>query len=83
MIFDRVLYDLTGQTFGRLTVIAFDEAASLHSRASRWFCLCSCGNFTGAKNGPSMRCSQTRSCGCLRSEAQKKWRQERRMQKAA
>lgn len=83
MTSESVLYDLTGKTFGRLTVIKFNEEASLHSAASLWDCICSCGKFTGAKNGCSMKQGVTRSCGCLRSEAQLKWRQERRIKKVA
>lgn len=56
--------DLTGQKFGRLTVIAAAEA--VHG-ARRWLCRCDCGTETivghsQVKNGLS------KSCGCLRRE---------------
>jgi hypothetical protein len=54
--------DLTGQVFGRLTVIRFVETHP--TKGNMWECRCECGNtyttYTGA-----LRATQTRSCGCL------------------
>lgn len=59
------LIDLTGQTFGRLTVIerAFDKP----SHWPRWRCRCECGNLIIVL-GSSLRSGNTESCGCLRRE---------------
>ena len=56
------LQDLTGQVFGRLTVL--ERAENSKSGRSRWRCLCECGNecivqSSNLKNGNS------KSCGCL------------------
>lgn len=56
--------DLTGQTFGELTVIEF--AGRMGGEAG-WLCQCSCGCRTKVR-GQSLRNGDTRSCGHLRSE---------------
>lgn len=57
--------DLTGQRFGRLTVIRYDH--SEHDGA-HWLCKCDCGNEKVAA-GYSLRSGKTKSCGCLNSDA--------------
>ena len=57
--------DLTGQRFGRLTVIRYDH--SEHSGA-HWLCKCDCGKEKVAA-GYSLRSGNTKSCGCLNSDA--------------
>lgn len=58
--------DLTGQRFGRLTVVSRDE--SFTGKGTRWLCDCDCGT----KNFPVKReylvRGKTKSCGCLKSE---------------
>lgn len=54
--------DLTGMTFGRLTVVKRIE--NRKDRASMWLCRCSCGNMSTVK-GYHLRCGATLSCGCL------------------
>lgn len=56
--------DLTGQKFGRLTVL---KAAPKKGASPRWECRCDCGK---SKNTSTMqlRSGKTRSCGCLRRE---------------
>ncbi len=56
----RKRIDLTGQTFGRLTVLSY-------AGRSRWNCVCRCGN-RSVPWGGSLRGGTTRSCGCLRHE---------------
>lgn len=60
-----MIKDLTGQVFGRLTVI------ELHGRTARrsilWLCKCACGKFT-VSVGADMRHGKKLSCGCLRGE---------------
>lgn len=58
------LQDLTGQRFGRLTVI---ERAENKGSKTRWLCLCDCGN-KAVKVGSDLKNGNTQSCGCLRSE---------------
>ena len=53
--------DLTGQKFGRLTVIS--RAESKNKRA-RWNCLCECGNKT-IVYGQHLKKGSTSSCGCF------------------
>lgn len=60
------LIDISGQRFGRLTVLAKHPASS-KSGGSLWDCACDCG----AKktiNGSNLRNGAIRSCGCLASE---------------
>jgi hypothetical protein len=59
------LIDLTGQTFGKLTVL---KRASQRwgQRRSIWTCACACGNpETVNVAGASLRNNHTRSCGCI------------------
>lgn len=57
--------DLTGQKFGRLTVVK--RATDSNRGASRWECECACGNSTVVFSS-SLPSGNTRSCGCLRHE---------------
>lgn len=57
--------DLTGQTFGRLTVLGF--AYRNERGVNFWHCLCRCGNMTTIR-GDALRQGSTRSCGCLAHE---------------
>ena len=60
------LLDLTGQKFGRLTVVC--RAENDRYNAARWTCECECGA-TCIVAGKDLRCGHTLSCGCLRKEA--------------
>ena len=67
MMSEKYLKDLTGQIFGRLTVIKlvgkdkFGEAL--------WLCRCSCQDQKEiVVRGSSLRKGQTQSCGCLQKE---------------
>lgn len=57
-------WDLTGQTFGKLTVLGY---AGKFKGTHRWTCACSCGN-TCEVSQTSLLSGKTRSCGCLRAE---------------
>lgn len=64
------LIDLTGQTFGKLTVI---NRADNHVRTSgrvdiMWNCKCDCGNLCTVR-GERLRNGTTKSCGCYRTES--------------
>ena len=57
--------DLTGQTFGRLTVV---EISGRRARGLKeWRCSCSCGG-TIVVPTDRLRAGKTKSCGCLRGE---------------
>ena len=56
--------DLTGQTFGRLTVLNMVFVGT----RSRWKCRCVCGNEKVATTG-NLRGGLTSSCGCIRRES--------------
>lgn len=61
--------DLTGLTFGRLTVIK--RAGNIGDRRTTWLCKCECGN-EKIIEGDSLRSGKTKSCGCIRSETMRK-----------
>ena len=60
--------DLTGEKFGRLTVLA--HAGKTNDRKALWLCRCECGNET-TTTGKRLRKGETLSCGCLMREAQR------------
>lgn len=60
-----IIKDLTGQTFGRLTVIK--RVNSTKQGGPYWQCKCECGQLHVAVGG-NLRKGSSRSCGCLRKE---------------
>lgn len=58
--------DLTGQKFGRLTVLEFVPNNKPHSY---WKCKCECGQL---KTIPTKDLKKVTSCGCLKKEQNKK-----------
>lgn len=56
--------DLTGQKFGKLTVIS----EAFRKKNVYWKCLCDCGN-ESIVLGVSLRNSHTTSCGCAKADA--------------
>ena len=63
------LIDLTGQQFGRLTILYRDKEAEKlkKDRHAMWRCQCECGNLTSVV-GRDLRRGATLSCGCLQKE---------------
>ncbi len=61
--------DLTGQRFGRLTVI--ERAGSDKWGVARWRCKCDCGKEVEVSGG-KIRSGHTKSCGCWDVEATRK-----------
>lgn len=57
--------DLTGQTFGRLTVL--ERADSGTTKYATWVCRCSCGNVKVVRSC-HLRSGATTSCGCYHKE---------------
>lgn len=63
-----VTVDITGQKFGRLTVLSKVDYKETKKRSEAvWLCQCECGNQVKVK-GSSLRDGLTRSCGCLQKE---------------
>jgi len=60
--------DLTGQVFGRLTVIAY---VGIKNRAAIWTCFCKCGNKIKIRTA-DLRRGHTKSCGCLQKDLSRK-----------
>ena len=61
--FNRCTIDLTGRTFGRLTVIQYDHSKN----GAYWLCRCECGK-TKVIKGNSLTRGVTTSCGCKSRE---------------
>ena len=61
----RQKLDLTGQRYGRLTVIA---PAPHVGRRTAWLCRCDCGRETVVTSG-HLRSGHTSSCGCMGLES--------------
>lgn len=57
--------DITGQRFGRWTVIGEDRSPRL--RKVKWLCRCDCGN-ERAVYADNLQMGYSRSCGCLKNE---------------
>lgn len=60
-----VLIDLTGKTFGKLTVL--HRAVSRKTHGVRWMCKCQCGNLI-IVDGHSLKKGTTKSCGCYQRQ---------------
>lgn len=60
------LIDLTGQKFGRLTVL-YKDTERITKSGSYWICQCECGKQKSIKSS-SLRRGEITSCGCYRTE---------------
>ena len=67
--------DLTGQKFGRLTVISRGNCN--YTQQGAWICQCDCGNITKDIPGQSLRNGSVTSCGCYRKELSKEFFESR------
>lgn len=61
--------DLTGQTFGRLTVLGYTGLKRNNNAV--WQCRCKCGNIHEVC-GNNLKNGTTQSCGCLHSEVSRR-----------
>lgn len=61
--------DITGQKFGRLTVLS--EAGKNKHNQALWFCRCACGT-EKIVSGNNLSLGNTKSCGCLNKEINSK-----------
>ncbi|MBO7677730.1 MAG: hypothetical protein J6S49_09510 [Erysipelotrichaceae bacterium] len=59
--------DLTGQKFGRLTVLGIYKRAT-HGKTFTWKCKCDCGNETFVSGNHLKSKSGAKSCGCLKKQ---------------
>lgn len=59
------LIDLTGQTFGDLTVLERD--ATRKGKYVYWKCQCICGKIVSVR-GQNLKSGSTKSCGCLNAK---------------
>lgn len=59
------LIDITGEVFGRLTVI--ERCGTSKHGHTIWLCQCTCGNLTEVIK-PDLKQGKTNSCGCLQKE---------------
>lgn len=64
-----MIKDMTGQKFGRLTVMKY--AYSDKYRCAVWTCKCDCGNYVNVK-GTELRYGRIKSCGCLQKDMARK-----------
>lgn len=58
------LIDITGKTFGRLTV----RGRAPRTYQTMWECACRCGTRSVVVSGSNLRSGHTTSCGCVREE---------------
>jgi hypothetical protein len=63
----KTITDITGNTYGRLTVLSFDGYSDHKRPKPQWLCSCSCGN-TISVVGAHLKNGNSSSCGCLRKE---------------
>ena len=62
-----LLIDLSGQTFGRWTVLS--RAQNSKAGQTRWYCRCSCGNERMIQAASLKRLDGIGSCGCAKLES--------------
>ncbi len=74
----RKIRDLTGEKFGKLTVLALSPDRHNVNGNAQWLCRCECGNIVEVVN-TSLLSGATASCGCLRREGKAKEMKTRNM----
>ncbi|MFP3727538.1 HNH endonuclease [Priestia filamentosa] len=64
----KIRKDLTGQTYGKLTVkeLAEPKIGKNGKRRTQWLCVCECGN-EKVVIADALKSNQTTSCGCIRN----------------
>ena len=70
---ESTLIDITGQRFGKLTVLKRDISQSYmgHQQDAYWICQCDCGTIKTIR-GVSLRKGLTFFCGCIKSKGEEK-----------
>lgn len=64
------LIDLTGQVFGKLTVLYREKSNNKNGRV-HWICQCECGNICSVA-GDYLKNGSTSSCGCINSKGEER-----------
>lgn len=64
-ITNKNIIDMTGETYGRLTVLGLSDKKT--SGAANWVCQCVCGNKTTVRRD-HLTSGNTTSCGCYANE---------------
>lgn len=59
--------DLTGQRFGRLTVLSLVDSIAGADVPTKWLCQCDCGNMLEVR-AYNLKSGGSQSCGCLQRE---------------
>lgn len=69
----KIMEDLTGKTFGLLTVLGYGEPILRKDGryCTSFKCMCECGNLTTVR-GSALKSGNTTSCGCRQKEHIKK-----------
>lgn len=63
----KQIIDITGNRYGKLTVLGFHHTDAYGK--SHWICQCDCGNVKILrKDNFATKSGQTISCGCVRNE---------------
>ena len=62
---EKIKLKLTGKKFGRLEVKGYSHT---ENHNTFWKCICECGESV-IKEGSSLKCGNTKSCGCLNRES--------------
>jgi hypothetical protein len=68
LLMHHLVKDLTGQRFGRLTVL--EHVGTIRARRAGWRCRCDCGA-TVTVVSADLLAGRTRSCGCLAQEVRR------------
>ena len=69
IISEKLTIDLTGQKFGKLTVIK--RISEIGDGHIKWLCKCECGSIIEAQ-GSNLKSGHTTSCGCIKSKGELK-----------
>lgn len=64
---DKFYDDISGEKFGRLTVIRRLSPSEVTTRQYNWLCRCECGKYIHA-SANKLKTGHTKSCGCLKKE---------------
>lgn len=65
-LYKNDMSDLTGQVFGRLTVLSRDEKGKIKA-GYKYLCKCECGKINSIR-GDSLKRGSVKSCGCYQAE---------------
>lgn len=67
----RQVLDLTGKTFGSLTVTALSPDRTSDGMVV-WFCNCACGTKNRPVRATNLRSGRSKTCGCSRRKVRRR-----------